>query len=146
MQYVSSILWRAPKIASCANPAHQKKLQRAGPAGNQLGRNLEAFGILLVSERLEWRCGKRDTCSAFGEQSRPKKRSAVAMTEEEEGALREQLARLQQEHRDLDAAIAALAASPGSDLLQVQRLKKRKLVLRDAIRQIEDQLTPVIIA
>jgi hypothetical protein len=68
------------------------------------------------------------------------------MTEEEEGALREQLARLQQEHRDLDAAIAALAASPGSDLLQVQRLKKRKLVLRDQIRQIEDQLTPDIIA
>jgi len=68
------------------------------------------------------------------------------MTEEEEGALREQLARLQQEHRDLDAAIAALAASPGSDLLQVQRLKKRKLVLRDLIRQIEDQLTPDIIA
>jgi hypothetical protein len=68
------------------------------------------------------------------------------MTEEEEDALREQLARLQQEHRDLDVAIAALAASPGSDLLQVQRLKKRKLVLRDMIRQIEDQLTPDIIA
>ena len=68
------------------------------------------------------------------------------MTEEEEGALRAQLARLQQEHRDLDAAIAALAASPGSDLLQVQRLKKRKLVLRDSIRLIEDQLTPDIIA
>ena len=68
------------------------------------------------------------------------------MTAEEEGALREQLARLQQEHRDLDAAIAALEASPGSDLLQVQRLKKRKLVLRDAIRLIEDQLTPDIIA
>lgn len=68
------------------------------------------------------------------------------MTDEEEGALREQLARLQQEHRDLDAAIAALEASPGSDLLQVQRLKKRKLVLRDSIRQIDDQLTPDIIA
>ena len=71
---------------------------------------------------------------------------AVAMTEEEERALREQLARLQQEHRDLDAAIAALALSPGSDLIQVQRLKKRKLVLRDKIRQIEDALTPDIIA
>lgn len=68
------------------------------------------------------------------------------MTDEEEGALREALARLLQDHRDLDAAIAALAASPGSDLLQVQRLKKRKLVLRDSIRQIEDQLTPDIIA
>lgn len=68
------------------------------------------------------------------------------MTDEEEGALRQQLARLQQEHRDLDAAIAALEGSPGSDLLQVQRLKKRKLVLRDQMRQIEDQLTPDIIA
>lgn len=71
---------------------------------------------------------------------------AVAMTDEEERALREQLARLQQEHRDLDAAISALASSPGSDLIQVQRLKKRKLVLRDKIRQIEDALTPDIIA
>jgi len=72
--------------------------------------------------------------------------SAVAMTNEEERALREQLARLLQEHRDLDAAIEALVISPGSDLIQVQRLKKRKLVLRDKIRRIEDQLTPDIIA
>jgi hypothetical protein len=71
---------------------------------------------------------------------------AVAMTRDEERELREQLARLQQEHRDLDAAIAALAMSPGSDVIQVQRLKKRKLVLRDKIRSIEDQLTPDIIA
>ena len=61
-------------------------------------------------------------------------------------ALREQLARLQQEHRDLDAAISALQTTPGSDLLQVQRLKKRKLFLRDRIKFIEDQLTPDIIA
>lgn len=68
------------------------------------------------------------------------------LTQEEERELRAQLGRLQQEHRDLDAAIAALADSPGSDLLQVQRLKKRKLVLRDRITYIEDQLTPDIIA
>jgi hypothetical protein len=68
------------------------------------------------------------------------------MNDNEEIALREQLARLNQEHRDLDAAIAALATSPGSDLIQVQRLKKRKLVLRDKIRQLEDQITPDIIA
>ena len=68
------------------------------------------------------------------------------MTQNNERELREQLARLQQEHRDLDAAIAALAMSPGSDLIQVQRLKKRKLVLRDKIRRIEDQITPDIIA
>lgn len=68
------------------------------------------------------------------------------MTQEEEHELREQLARLQQEHRDLDAAIAALQVTPGSDLLQVKRLKKRKLYLRDRISFIEDQLTPDIIA
>ena len=68
------------------------------------------------------------------------------MTREKEGELRAQLARLLQEHRDLDAAIGALQGSPGSDILQVQRLKKRKLVLRDRITFIEDQLTPDIIA
>ena len=74
------------------------------------------------------------------------RKPAVAMNDEDERALREQLARLQQEHRDLDAAIAALAMSPGSDVIQIQRLKKRKLVLRDKIRRIDDQLTPDIIA
>jgi hypothetical protein len=68
------------------------------------------------------------------------------MTQEEETELRAQLARLRQEHRDLDAAIEAMQASPASDILQVQRLKKRKLVLRDRITHIEDQLTPDIIA
>ena len=68
------------------------------------------------------------------------------MTDDEERELRAQLARLLQEHRDLDAAIAALQDSPGADILQVQRLKKRKLYLRDRINAIEDQLTPDIIA
>ena len=68
------------------------------------------------------------------------------MTKEEERELRAALARLLQEHRDLDAAIEALQHTPGSDLVQVQRLKKRKLHLRDRITFIEDQLTPDIIA
>ena len=68
------------------------------------------------------------------------------MTKEEEQELRAQLARLLQEHRDLDAAIAALQDARGSDIIQVQRLKKRKLYLRDRITFIEDQLTPDIIA
>ena len=73
-------------------------------------------------------------------------RAAAAMNQDDESELRAQLARLRQEHRDLDAAIEALHNSPGSDLLQVQRLKKRKLQLRDKIIQVEDQLTPDIIA
>jgi hypothetical protein len=68
------------------------------------------------------------------------------MTKEEERELREELARLQQLHRDLDAAIAALQDSPGADIIQVQRLKKRKLYLRDRVTFISDQLTPDIIA
>jgi hypothetical protein len=72
--------------------------------------------------------------------------AAATMTSEEQSDLRMQLARLHQEHRDLDAAIAALQESPGADILQVQRLKKRKLQLRDRITFIEDQLTPDIIA
>jgi hypothetical protein len=69
-----------------------------------------------------------------------------AMTNYNEAELRAQLERLRQEHRDLDAAISALQDAPGSDVLQVQRLKKRKLWLRDRIAFIEDELTPDIIA
>jgi hypothetical protein len=91
--------------------------------------------------------GRRVTgVSVPDRRSGPDFESAVAMTEEDERELRLQLARLQQEHRDLDVAISALQHSPGSDLLQVQRLKKRKLHLRDRISHIEDQLTPDIIA
>jgi hypothetical protein len=71
---------------------------------------------------------------------------AAAMTDEERNELLGQLARLRQEHRDLDTAIEALQTSPGKDAIQVQRLKKRKLYLRDRIEHIEDQLTPDISA
>ena len=57
-----------------------------------------------------------------------------------------QLQHLRQEHRDLDAAIEALQTAPGADAIQIQRLKKRRLSLRDRITYIEDQLTPDIIA
>jgi hypothetical protein len=68
------------------------------------------------------------------------------MKTEEERELRAELERLKQEHRDLDSAIEALLAAAGYDRLQVQRLKKRKLQLRDRITRIEDQLFPDIIA
>lgn len=57
-----------------------------------------------------------------------------------------ELARLREEHRDLDDAIEALMRIAVGDRLQVQRLKKRKLALRDRITYLEDQLTPDIIA
>ena len=53
---------------------------------------------------------------------------------------------LRQEHRDLDAAIAALAIVAVPDQLQLARFKKRKLRLRDEIAMLEDQLVPDIIA
>ncbi|WP_037480573.1 YdcH family protein [Sphingobium sp. ba1] len=53
---------------------------------------------------------------------------------------------LRVEHRDLDTAIAALVDSGGGDQMQVARLKKRKLRLRDEIAQLEDELVPDIIA
>jgi hypothetical protein len=62
----------------------------------------------------------------------------------EEIARRIQL--LRQEHRDLDAAIEALVIGSASDQLQIARLKKRKLRLRDEITMLEDQLIPDIIA
>lgn len=65
---------------------------------------------------------------------------------EDSAELLAELARLKEEHRDLDHAIEALESSPFSDRLQLQRLKKRKLTLRDRIHRIEDQILPDIIA
>jgi hypothetical protein len=53
---------------------------------------------------------------------------------------------LRTEHRDLDSAIDALRAMGSSDQLQIARLKKRKLMLKDEIAALEDQLIPDIIA
>ncbi len=68
------------------------------------------------------------------------------MTDTEEQALRAKLAELVQQHRDLDAAIAALVAAGARDQIQLSRLKKRKLQLKDQIATIEDDLLPDIIA
>lgn len=64
----------------------------------------------------------------------------------DEAAARSRLDALRTDHRDLDAAIAALGASAVPDQLQLARLKKRKLRLRDEIAQVEDGLVPDIIA
>ena len=61
-----------------------------------------------------------------------------------EGLDAARLRTLKQEHRDLDAAIAALAVGETVDQLQVARLKKRKLRLRDEIAAIEDRMIPDI--
>lgn len=68
---------------------------------------------------------------------------AGRVTEQE---LRKRLASLRTEHRDLDAAIEALTAAGSTDQLQIARLKKRKLRLKDQIAIVEDELLPDIIA
>lgn len=66
------------------------------------------------------------------------------MTETKE--LRIRLAALQTEHRDLDDVIERMISAPPFDQLQMQRLKKRKLLLKDQIKTLEDQILPDIIA
>ena len=68
------------------------------------------------------------------------------LTDDERRAVQNERERLRQEHRDLDTAIDALMAVGPIDQLQVQRLKKRKLVLRDRLSMLHDQMTPDIIA
>jgi hypothetical protein len=65
---------------------------------------------------------------------------------DENEALRRKLANLKTEHRDLDDVIDRLAMDASADRLRIQRLKKRKLVLKDEITAIENQLLPDIIA
>lgn len=65
-----------------------------------------------------------------------------AQEEQEELSLAGRLLLLQQEHRALDAEIASLYDYPYRDQLQLQRLKKRKLMIKDAIERLKDELIP----
>ena len=64
----------------------------------------------------------------------------------EEARIRSQIAALREEHQDLDDAVRALEFMKMPDQLQIARLKKKKLTLRDQIAKLEDRLTPDIIA
>lgn len=68
------------------------------------------------------------------------------MKEDRVQRLRAALAQLKLEHRDLDSAIASLEQDGNADNLQVKRLKKKKLQLKDEIARVEDELFPDIIA
>jgi hypothetical protein len=71
---------------------------------------------------------------------------SILVTDDERITLQRELSLLEQEHRDLDAAIDALVISGTSDQLQMQRLKKRKLLLKDRIVVVQGKLRPDIIA
>lgn len=61
-------------------------------------------------------------------------------------AIESRIVELSQEHRDLDLAIAALIEAPIHDQLQLKRMKKRKLLLKDQIAFLESQLNPDLLA
>lgn len=64
------------------------------------------------------------------------------MNQQDQEALRARLEELRVEHRDLDSAITAMAEQPGTDAIQLRRLKKRKLLLKEAIARLESALIP----
>jgi hypothetical protein len=70
----------------------------------------------------------------------------LSLTKEQEAALGLELATKRQEHADLNAAIDTLTQSQVADRMLLQRLKKRKLALKDRIVQLENILLPDIIA
>ena len=67
-------------------------------------------------------------------------------SDESDVTLERRLAVMREEHQDLDAAVQALEERPQPDMLQIARLKKKKLSLKDRIGRLEDQLMPDIIA
>ncbi|MEQ1943609.1 YdcH family protein [Mesorhizobium sp. VNQ89] len=67
------------------------------------------------------------------------------MSDQEQSEIRLEFAKLKQEHTDLDAAINAMMAV-GCDPLQIQRMKKKKLGLKDRLKALEDKIIPDIIA
>lgn len=68
------------------------------------------------------------------------------LSEEEKAQIRIRLHELELEHHDLDDVIGRLAQDPAQDRIQLQRLKKRKLVLKDQIQRLRARLIPDIIA
>ncbi|MDY8107730.1 DUF465 domain-containing protein [Fulvimarina sp. 2208YS6-2-32] len=67
------------------------------------------------------------------------------MADQEQAALRMQTAKLRQEHADFDAAIEAMELH-GCDKLRIQRMKKKKLAIKDRLKECEDQIIPDILA
>ena len=67
------------------------------------------------------------------------------MADQEQAEIRLMVARLRQEHEDYDAAINAMIET-GCDALRIQRMKKKKLAIKDKISKLEDQIVPDIIA
>jgi len=76
----------------------------------------------------------------------PRRVTETPLTEQEKVEIRQRLQALEVEHHDLDDVIGRLAGDPVQDRLQLQRLKKRKLMLKDQIQRLRTRLIPDIIA
>jgi hypothetical protein len=75
----------------------------------------------------------------------PEPAETIAMSDQEQTEIRLEYAKLKQDHTDFDAAINAMIAT-GCDPLQIQRMKKKKLALKDRMKALEDRIIPDIIA
>ena len=80
-----------------------------------------------------------------GVQRRPPERCRKDISEQDQAELRLRFAKLKQEHADFDAAIEAMLQT-GCNALQIQRMKKKKLAIKDLMSELEDQILPDIIA
>jgi hypothetical protein len=70
----------------------------------------------------------------------------IALTDEERREIEQRIAELEIEHSDLDDIIGRLSETPTQDQLQLRRLKKRKLFLKDLLARLRDKLIPDILA
>jgi hypothetical protein len=92
------------------------------------------------------RSGKKRILAGIRLNTFAKRAISAAMSSGDDWQTRSRLAELQQRHRDLDDAIAALESADSRDQLQITRLKKEKLRLKDEISAVTDRLFPDIIA
>lgn len=100
----------------------------------------------MKKSRTEWSYAVRRRATATTCDKAPHERVGGDGTNMDEGQILARLNLMRIEHRDLDAAIVALGGGGTPDQLQLMRLKKRKLALRDEIARLEDMLIPDIIA
>ena len=70
----------------------------------------------------------------------------IALTDEERTEIEQRIRELEVEHRDLDDVIDRLSQTPAQDQLQLRRLKKKKLYLKDLLARLRDRLIPDILA
>jgi predicted aconitase with swiveling domain len=114
--------------------------------GRELGREGPPLLRLAPAAQAEFASGAFVSIAIDGTITRIPDAGAAHAAPDAHAALSRRLAALREEHRDLDAGLARLAESPLHDQVQLQRLKKRKLALKDQIARLEAGLLPDIIA